>query len=516
MTSDESTIEGEVTDDEREALLSIAHGAVVTSGGVSIQRGLSIWIELILTRGFGPELYGVYAFGWRLMRMFLRFANLGANRTLLRDLPAFTNQPLRQRRSLGLGYVTTAITASVISLSIILTARRINDMTIEHSVFPPVLRLFAVGLVLTAFVRMHTASLRAAKAANGEVLLKRILRPGARLIGVATAMALGYSVIGVVGVLVVTVGILAVAAYPVTTAITGVRPTFRQLSSEARHFFDHAVPSALSRIGGLFRTRVDVLLIGIFLTTTAAGVYNVVLVLVQIMAIPLLSFNQLLPSVASDLYFDDKIKVLNEVYATVTRLVVTATLPFLAILAVFGQQLLALFGPEYARGYLVLLVFLIGRFIGNAVGGTGILLSMTNHQYAHMGLEWFLAILNIILTYLFVLNLGLVGAALGTSVAISTQNIIQLVLIYRYEGLWPFDLTFLKPLGAGVGMTSVMVVVRVIFTGKMAIAIGALMGVVVFALLLWALGLNHQDKFIIQKLIERYQNVADSDIFQLR
>lgn len=516
MATDENTIEGEISEDERDALLSIAHGAVVTSGGVSIQRALSIWIEMILTRGLGPEVYGVYAFGWRLMRMFLRFANLGASRTLLRDLPAFANEPMQKRRSLGLGYVTTAITASVISLLMILSADWVNTVTIEHPTFPLVLRLFAAVLVFTAFVRIHTASLRAEKAANGEVLLKRILRPGARLIAAVTAMALGYSVVGVVGVLAVAMGILSVTAYPVTTSITGIRPTLRQLSLSARHFYNHAIPSALSRIGGLFRTRVDVLLIGIFLTTTAAGVYNVVLVLVEIMAIPLLSFNQLLPSVASGLYFEERLEALNEVYTTVTRLVVTATLPIFAILAVFGQQLLTIFGPEYARGYQVLLVFLVGRFIGNAVGGTGILLSMTNHQYAHMGLEWLLAILNIVLTYLFVIKFGLVGAALGTSIAISIQNLTQLILIHRYEGLWPFDRTFAKPLGAGLGMIGFMALSKSVLTGLKAIVIGSLVGTVVFLVLLRMFGLDRRDLFIVKHLSSQYRNMASSKVSMLR
>lgn len=516
VTDDENPNEVDVSIAERDALLSISHGAIVTSGGVSIKRGLSIWIEAILARGLGPELYGVYAFGWRLTSMLLRFANMGANMTLLRDLPAFADEPARQRRSLGLAYATTDITASGIAAALFLAAEPINQLTISHTAFPPALRLFAVLLVLLAFVRIHGTSLKAAKSANGEVVLNRILRPVVRLIAAAAAMVLGYSVVGVVGALVVTVGLLAVAAYPTTTATTGIRPSFQGLRSDARHFFDHAIPSALSSVGGLLRTRIDVLLIGVLLTATAAGIYNVVLVLVGIASIPLVAFNQLMPPVASGLYANGKTRTLNAVYTTVTRLVVTATIPIIVILAVFGSKLLAIFGPEYTRGYIVLLVFLVGRFIGNAVGATGILLSMTNNHYPKMWLEWLLAGLNLALTYLFILEFGLIGAALGTSIAIGVQNFLQVLLLFRFEGLWPFDSSFLKPFGAGLGMAGVMAGVRSVLDGPLAVSVGTLAGLIAFVALLVLLGVNPRDRLVVRELAAQYRCAAVAKIIAIR
>jgi len=66
-----------------------------------------------------------------------------------------------------------------------------------------------------------------------------------------------------------------------------------------------------------------------------------------------------------------------------------------------------------------------------------------------MALDWLLAVLNVALTYAFVVRYGLVGAALGTSLAIAVQNAIQVILLRRFEGLWPFDRTYLTPLVAG-------------------------------------------------------------------
>lgn len=494
--------------EEREALLAIAHGAVVTTGGVSIQRVLAIAIEAILARALGPAVYGVYALGWRITRMCLRFADLGATMTVLRDLPAFADQPERQRRSLGLSYASTAVGAVAIAAVLIGGADWLNGATVDHPMFPPTLRMFAVAVIVSAFVRMHAATLKATKCANSEVLLKRVLFPAARLIAAAGAVALGYSVVGVVGLLVGTLAALAVLAYPATVATTRIRPQFRGMAADATAFLDHALPSALSRVGGLIRTRVDVILIGVLLGATAAGVYNVVLVLVGLGVIPLYAFNQLMPPVASDLYADGEVATLDRVYTTITRLIVTMTVPIVVILGVFGQELLAIFGAEYRQGYALLLVFLAGRFVGNAVGATGILLSMTNNHYPKLVLEWFLAGLNVLLTYLFVMWFGLIGAALGTSLAIAIQNSLQLLVLNHYEGLWPFDRSFATPLIAGGVMASVMAGLdTLVRTPHSAVPI-ALLGVVAYLGLVRALGIAPADRFVLRELTGHYRRAG--------
>jgi O-antigen/teichoic acid export membrane protein len=505
VTSNDCQTESDVPADEREALLSIAHGAVVTSGGVSIQRGLIVTADAILTRMLGPAAYGVYALAWQMMGMLLRFSDLGTHSTLLRDIPAYEGDSDRQRRVIGLAYGTTAVVSFLIAGALVLFADRVNDITIGHPEFPPTLRLFAVVLVAFAFVRIHGAVLKATGAASSEVVLNRLLRSGVRLVAAVAAMWAGYSVVGVAGALAASVGTLAVFGFFATMRVSALRPTLRGVRAEAASFYDHAVPTAFSSIGGLLRTRVDVLLIGALLTAEAAGLYNIVLLIVGLTAIPLVAFNQLMPPVSSGLYAAGKIETLNNVYTTISRMVVTTTVPFIAVQIVYGPELLGIFGPEYVRGYLVLLVFLVGRVISNAVGATGHLLQMTNNHYVAMVLEWILAVLNVVLTYVFVVEFGLVGAALGTSVAIAAQNLIQVLLLYRLEGLWPFDATFLKPVVGGLVMGGVMAGVDTALAGPAIPVFGTVLGLAACALTLLALGLEPRDRLVVHALGDRYR-----------
>ena len=498
--------EGEgIPEAERDALETIAHGAVLTSGGVAGQRALMTAVEFALTRGLGPTAYGVYALAWRIAQLCSRLVTFGSVPAIQRYLPEYADDPDRRRTVAGLAYATTLGFGVAFAVGVWLAAPAINARTVSEAAFPGTMRAFGALVGLLGVVMVASALLRAVGSARGEVLFNKLLRPGVRLVGALGALALGYSVVGVAGAIVAATALLAVAAVPVSASVTGVRPSLRGARAEARRFYDHAAPVAMSSLGKVFQNRVDVLLVGALLTATAAGVYNVVLVVIAVAWIPLLSFNQLLPPVASDLYAADRTATLNAVYGSVTRQIVTAVVPILAVLVVYGREILALFGEPYVAGYVPLVVYLGGVFVGSAVGATGWLLMMTDHQYARMALDWLLAVLNVALTYAFVVRYGLVGAALGTSLAIAVQNGIQVVLLRRFEGLWPFDRTFLTPIGAGVVAILAMYAVRAVLAGPAAVAVGSGVGLAAYAGSLSVLGVDPRDRFVARRLARRYR-----------
>ena len=493
-----------IPDDEREALLTIAHGAVVTSGGVSGQRLLMTTVEVVLARGLGPAAYGVYALAWRITQLLVKLVTFGSVPALQRFLPSYEDDPRRRAAVAGLAYLTTLTFGIAIAAAVWLSAPRLNDLTVARPSFVPTMRAFGVLVVLLGVVTVGSAIFRAVGSARGEVLFNKLLRPAVRLVGATVALAAGYSVVGVAGAIVVATGLLALVVVPVAARVTGVVPSPRGMRTEARRFYNHAAPVAMSSLGKVFQNRIDVLLVGALLTAVAAGVYNAVLVLIAIAWIPLLSFNQLLPPVASELYADGRTQTLNAVYSSVTRLIVTTVVPILAVLVVYGRELLGVFGPGYVEGYLPLVVYLGGVSVGSAVGATGWLLMMTDHQYARMLLDWLLATLNVGLTYAFVLRFGLVGAALGTSLAIAIQNGIQVLLLRRFERLWPFDRTFLTPMAAGVVALAIMWVIRLAVPGLAAVGVGAVSGIAAYVGALRVIGVDPRDRLVVRELTERY------------
>jgi O-antigen/teichoic acid export membrane protein len=495
----------ESLDDELDALRSVSHGALLSIGGVSLQKLLLFLTNLALTATLSVSLYGVYALGNRIVKILLQFGSLGSNAALVRFLPEYRDDPARQDRVLGIAYTTAFVASLLIAGAVVLAADRINALTIAHPAFPLVLRLFAVLLPFDVFVRLLAFLFRALELPEYQVFIRRVARPGVRLAAIGVALLAGFSLTGVVGALVVATAVVAAAALWLSLSRTDLRPTLDPSRDEAAEFYNHAGPNTLSRFGKLFQSRIDVLLIGLLLTADAAGIYNLTLFLTSIIAIPLIAFNQLLPAVASRLYADGKRGMLNSVYSTVTRLVFTGTIVLAVTQFVYRGELLALFGEEYTRGSLVLATFVVGRIVANAVGATGWLLLMTDHQYLRMVNSWVLGGLNVAFSYYFILEFGLIGAALGTAGSMAIVYLVRLSQLWYLERLQPFDATFLKPLGAGAAMTATMLGVKPLLSGTPLLVFGTLAGIVAFVGTLYLLGIEDRDRRIVGALLDQYR-----------
>jgi O-antigen/teichoic acid export membrane protein len=486
-----------------ESLESVTHGAVVNGTGSLAQRVLQFLVNFALTQALPVALYGVYSLGDRFVRILVRFAALGSDRSVVRFLPEY-DDPGRRNRIVGIAYLTTAVASVALGVGLYLIAPAANAAMIDHPAFVGVLRLFAVMLPAFAFVRLIANLFRTLELVEYQTLLMRVGIPAARLLAVLVALLLGLSVFGVVGAIVLATTVLAALSFGLVLRRTDLRAD-RPTLSESAEFYNHSVPTAATQIGAVLRNRIDVLLIGFFLTADAAGIYNVALVLTGFIFLPLIAFNALLPAVASDLYTDGRHAALQSVYSIATRWVVTATLPIAVVVFVYRTELLALFGSAYTRGSLVLAVFVVGRVIGSAVGATGWLLLMTDHQYLRMVNSWGLGLLNVGASYYFIVEFGLVGAALGTASSLAFVNVLRLAQLWYLEDLQPYSREYVKPLAAGAAMAAVMIAVRPLFEGVVLLVVGSALGLAAFAAVLVGLGVEAGDRRVFGGLIEQYR-----------
>lgn len=483
---------------------SVTHGAVVSFGALSAQKVLLFAFNFILTQSFSVRLYGVYAFGNRFIAILTGFVPLGSQTTIVRFLPKYADDPQRQNRVLGLAYATTIASSIGFGACLFLFAPTLNRLTLGEPLLVDVLRLFAVLLTFNTLITFISQYFRTLKMVEYHVLILYVAKPAFRLAGAGVAIALGYSVLGVVGALTAATAVLTVIILWAALTKTDPRPAVGATRSEICEYYNYSLPNALAVVGGILRSRIDVVLVGALLTASDAGIYNIVLIIVTVLAIPLNAFNQILPPVASQLYTEENYAALEDVYSTITRYVFTMTVIGAIIILVYRIELLRIFGSEYTRGGVVLAVFLVGRIIANACGATGWLLLMTDHQYLHMLNNWVLAVANVALSYLFIVEFGLIGAAVGTGGAIAVANILRLTELWYLENLQPFDATFLKPTVAGVFAAIVMKGAGMVLSGNVLLIVGSLAGVVTFASSLYLLGIEPEDHRLATELTEAY------------
>ena len=486
-------------------LTSLTEGASLFLVGKIFMDVLGFLLHFVLTRSLGASLYGIFAYGKTIVSISLVFTNLGSDKSLLKYLPEYADNSMRRRLVFTLALTTSLAGGVVAGAVLFLSAPLISDLTLVDQRFLTVLRLFAVLLVFDTLAKVLHSTFRAQERLEYEIMSNKMARPLLRLTAAIVAIGFGFSLIGVVVALVVaSVAGFGLALY-ILFARFDLRPQVPDGSNGGtiRAYYDFSVPLTLKDAGDILLRRVDILMVGFFFTSTAVGIYNVSVLLAGILALPLYGFNQLFPPIASRLYLNGEVARLNSLYNVVTRWVFTVTLIMSLGTIVYRNQILDLFGAAFTDGSLVLVLFVLAQ-LSNAFGGSnGYILMMTNHQYLLVVNQWTFGVLNVILNYLFILQFGFVGAAAASAGILAVLNAIKTAEVWYLEGMFPYTLNFAKPVGAGLVAGGVMYGLTWVLEDLVLLAAGLAIGVLIYCALLFAFGIEPEEKEIIKAFLRR-------------
>jgi O-antigen/teichoic acid export membrane protein len=453
-------------------------------------------------------LYGIYAYATTFTSLSVVLARFGTGKSLLRFIPAYEDNPPYRNHLVGLAYLTALLGSVLFGIALYFLAPVISGVTLDNPLFVVVLRIFALVLPFNTVIKLTNAVFRGLKQLEYQVVLADIVHPVTQIGVVTIGLLLGYSLLGVVASLAVGAILVCLVAVSLLYARTPLRPDLGppQTGTGVREFYSYSVPLTLKDVGSILYKRIDILMVGFFLAEASVGIYRIAVLVSGVLVLPLNAFNQLFPPVASQLYTDGDVTELQSVYETVTRWTLTVAIPPTLVAVLYSPELLAVFGSEFSEGGLVLTLFAVSQLTNCAVGPSGYLLMMTDHQYLTMTNQWLLGALNVVLNYVFIMEFGLIGAALATAGVLSFINIIRVFEVWYTEGMTPYSTAYWKPLTAGVLSGTVMAALSTIVTGYVLLVVGAFVGGLVFVGMLFLIGIEQEDReFFAQVVRERLQ-----------
>lgn len=484
---------------ENSNLRSISQGAALFILGKAVNDGLRVVINAILTNAIGATLYGIYAYGNVIKSFFVLTGRLGSDKAILKFIPQEDGES--RRRYFGLAVITTIAVSTGLGFLLYISAPVITDLTVQNPLLTEVLQVISFVIPIAALTKTITSVFKALELLQYQILVSRVASPIVKLLGVLVALFLGYSLVGITAALVVAALVVLLVGLLILRARVSLHPSFNLSKDEVRNFYDFSVPLTFNETGSFLNRNVDVLMVGILLSGSVVGIYNVSLMLTTALAIPLGAFGQLFPPVASRLYSEEKVGELEALYTRVTRWVFTLALFPAAALLIFAQEVLSMFGPSFTTGVPILTLFVIGQLTNAAVGPSGYVLMMTGHQKLTMLNQWVLGTSNIVLNYVFITQFGSIGAALATGGILAATNIIRLIEIWYTERLMPYSLTFFKPIVACLIASGAMAAVSLELSGLTLLIGGTVIGVVVFSATLVQLGIEDEDKEFFSELL---------------
>jgi len=206
-----------------------------------------------------------------------------------------------------------------------------------------------------------------------------------------------------------------------------------------KEFFIYSSTLILISFMNLILTRIDKVMLGIYMTTEIVGIYSMAATVAGLITFLLNSSNMIFSPVISELYSVNKIKMLGNLYSTITKWIIIFTIPIFITILFFPDTIMKFFGQAYTIGSSALVILALGQMANVFVGANGRILSMCGYEKLLFTNNISMAVINVILNAILIPKIGILGAALATGISITTINIIKVFQVKFLLGIIPYN-----------------------------------------------------------------------------
>lgn len=420
-------------------LLEIVRGAsitvVVKGVGALAEFGLSVAVA----RALGVESSGVFFLSLTMVTVLSRVSALGFDQGALRLIstrPESDRTPFSDR-VYRISVLFAAGGAAILAVLLGATA----GLYVEPVFGEPRLA-FALPVMLAA-VPAVTATLVQGQALTGlkRIFAAQVVRafvlPGAAL-GLFLAVGRGFGLTGAAAAYVTAAWLAATAGHVVWGMVE---------EAPARENGEEIGPAEVRKsVRVLFQIRVvdlavkwsPSLILGALGTTYAVGLYEAAFRTTMAMGLVLAGVNSIAAPKYGELIGEGEMETLAALSRDTARLCILAGLPVLAVIVLWPELVMSLFGEGFTAGRTVLVVTAVGQFVNVATGSVGYLLIMAHEELYYLISLAAALVVGVALCALLVPAHGALGAAIGAATGIALSNLLAVVFVRSRLGFNPF------------------------------------------------------------------------------
>lgn len=411
-------------------------GDVLAGAGVAVAlrilgAGCAFLLNIAIGRLLGAEGAGFYYLALSVAAISSVVARLGMNHALLRFVSAEAAQENWHRVAGVFALATGSVAAAslALSLAVMASAPWIAETLFSEPEMSVVLRWIALGICSFALMTLIAEGLKGLRLVRDAMLVSGVIYPVvallivwplARLMG-ASGAALAYTL---------ATGISALCGLVIWRRAMAPHRAKREFeiatlwSSASKLWVMATVQNALLPWAPLF-------LLGIWGNAAESGIFGAATRLAMVISMLLVAINSILAPRFSALYAQERLQELERLAQIFTTLVTVATLPLFAVVFLFAEEIMGLFGPQFVRGDTVLLILVGGQSINVVCGSVGYMLTMTGHEREQRNAVLVGLIVMLAIAALVMPSYPLTGAACATAVSTATINLVALVMVYR-------------------------------------------------------------------------------------
>ena len=505
MTGDTETREIYV-----EGIARVAKGAGIIFAGTVFWGAGGYLYNIYLARVLGSASYGLYSLGLAVFNIVSILSLVGMHSGLLRFV-ALYNSEKDQSRIKGTVFSALFIVTLVGILLgglLFFLADVISISIFREKNLANVLRVFAVAIPFFGLMSVFVVSTQGFQVMKYHVYVRNLWESIGKICFVTILFIAGFRLFGAVAAYLLTLVVSTVLAYSFLKRLFPINRASIQPIFETRRLLIFSLPLFLVSVLQIGRMRADKLILGYFQSPHDVGLYTAAFQTSILAMMILNSFNAIFTPMISDLHNRNELRKLEDLLKTVTRWIVTLTLPIFLFLLFFSREILGVFGEQFVFASLCLKILVLGQMVNSGTGSVGSVLTMSGHPKIELLNSFAAFAFEIPMCFVLIPQYGIMGAAMAAASALILLNILRVIEVYAILNIHPYKIDFIKPMAAGGILTLFLFFSRNQHFLKtdsfFALIVCIFISLILYVSFLFIFGLGQEDAFVLEKLKDKF------------
>ncbi|MBI2471505.1 MAG: flippase [Planctomycetes bacterium] len=440
-------------EDTSKDVKKVAKGAGISLIGSAIGRCLFFIYQVIIARFFSTEVFGLFSLGLTVIRIADLFGRLGLNMGAMRFISIYRkDDPYRVKGVLISSALFSFLCGSVLGGLVYFYAGFISESVFHKPGLTNIMKTFAPCVPFMATMMVVATASQGFHTTKYNAYIKDIVQPSANVVLTIFFLCLGFGFAWIIVSFVISHAIaLLVGFYFIVRQFPEIKRRTIKPIYETKKLLNYSMPLLFSGFLGLALYWTDIIMLGYKRSAVDVGIYRAASQIPMVLTLILTASNSIYAPAAAELHHLGKKEKLENLFKTTTRWVFFMALPIMLILIFSAREVMAVFGSTYIEvGAYVLIFLTISQFVNCATGGVGFTLSMTGKQNITLINSLAMVVVNIALNYFLIPIYGSLGAAIATSISISTINLLGLVEVYIIYKIQPYNMSYIQGVVCGV------------------------------------------------------------------
>jgi O-antigen/teichoic acid export membrane protein len=402
--------------------------------------GMLFITSILLARILGSSGYGAYAYALSWIALLAVPADLGSSRLVVRNVAAYQS---KSNWDLLTGLLRWTNRAVFFTSLVIALLSGLVTFSLRRHLNPQMLSAFWMALLLLPVLCVTRVKKATILGFNHIVLAQvpeMLLQPILFIFLIVAVYLVAEGSLTATGTL--GLNVLATGA-ALLLSILLLRKILPQPAEDASPRYETRawVISSVSMVFvagmSVINSRADILMLGAMKGAEAVGVYNIAVRGAELFNFVLIPLHQTIGPTVASFYATKDFQRLQHLITKITHVIVLLSLPILAGLILFGYWFLLIFGPDFTRGKLALVILSLGHMTAIAMGPVALLLIMTGHERDAAKSVGICALLNVALNASYIPIWGIEGAAFATATSNVLSSLLMLRFVYKKLGIQP-------------------------------------------------------------------------------